>query len=94
MATKLAHQLAPDMPEVSIPPSRRRWVLDEEIGEIFGIPRDTMRTILMMMDSDPNSGYPRKSPIYKRRWLPALDDYYDEVFRPKLRVSGSAPNDR
>lgn len=94
MATKLAH-LAPDMSEVMlVPPSRRIWVTDDEIGVIFGIHRDAMRTILMMMDSDPNSGYPKKSPIYKRRWLPALDDYYDEVFRPKLKVSRSTPNDR
>lgn len=92
--TKLA-QLAPDLPEVDLPPpSRRRWVTDDEIAVIFSIPRDTLRSVLLMMDADPKSGYPKKDRMYKRRWLPALDDYYDEVFRPKVRLSGSVSNDR
>lgn len=91
--SKVVH-LAPDLPEVDIPPSRRRWVTDDEIGVIFNIPRDTLRAALLMLDSDPQSGYPKKSPVYKRRWLPALDDYYDEVFRPKIRLLGSHPHDR
>lgn len=90
-----ATQLAPDLPEVTdVPPSRRRWVSDEELGAIFNIPRDTLRSALLMLDADPKSGFPRKNAVYKRRWLPAIDDYYDAVYRPKLRVSGSAADDR
>lgn len=91
--TKLAH-LAPDLPETFVPPSRKCWVSDEEIAVIFNIPRDTLRAVLLMLDADPKSGFPKKHQMYKRRWLPALDDYYDEAYRPKIKLSGSSPHDR
>lgn len=90
---KLA-QLAPDLPEIEtadIP----LWVLDDELADKIHVPRDTFRRAMMMYDSDPTSRFPKKEKLYgDRRFWPAIWDFWTEVYRPRVRLLRSSPNDR
>lgn len=95
MATKHA-QLVPDLPEVETG-KLALWMTDDELAARpeIGLPRDTFRQVTMMYDSDPKSGFPRKVAIYgNRRYWPAILDFWEAIYRPKVRTLGSLPHDR
>lgn len=76
--------LVPDLPHQETVESRYRWVADNEAAEVYNLPRDEFRRLCMMYDADRSSGFPRKHAMLKRRWLPALDDFFNATNRPKI----------
>lgn len=93
MTSKVAH-LAPDLPDADAG-GLSYWVDDAELAARAGVPRDVMRRALQMYDADPRSGFPKAVPIYgNRRYWPAIQDYWNEIYRPKIKLLRSTSNDR
>lgn len=52
------------------------FVTDKELYEFLGVPSDTGRRTIHALDSNPQSGFPKKDPLWgDRRYLPAVEEW-------------------
>lgn len=60
------------------------WVTDAELIRRMGVPEKTARETLRMLDAKPN-GFPRKQKLWGgRRYWPAVQAYFDQLYGAKL----------
>lgn len=88
--TKLATIAVDDrQPEIVRVDALPLWASDDELAPLVGLPRDTFRQVAMMYDADPKSGFPKRIAIYgNRRYVPAVLDFWETIYRPKIRAFG------
>jgi hypothetical protein len=71
-------------PETLERETSKLWVTDAELIRRMGVPEKTARETLRMLDK-PGSGFPRKQKIWgDRRYYPAVQAYFDQLYGPKL----------
>lgn len=63
------------------------WLTDAELIRRLGVPERDARVALRELDSKP-SGFPKKSKLWgNRRYWPAVNDYFDQVYGLKVPPS-------
>jgi hypothetical protein len=66
------------------------WVTDAELIRRMGVPEKTARETLRMLDSKP-SDFPKKQKLWgDRRYMPAVEAYFDQHYGVKI----AAPQQR
>jgi hypothetical protein len=65
------------------------WVTDAELIRRLGVPEKIMRATLRDLDRA-GSGFPKKQKLYgERRYWPAVQAYFDQLYGPRLAASRS-----
>ena len=71
-------------PETLERESSKLWVTDAELIRRMGVPEKIAREQLRMLDRT-GSGFPKKQKIWgDRRYYPAVQAYFDQLYGPKL----------
>lgn len=64
------------------------WVTDAEIIRRLGAGRDVTRQAIQALDDNPTNGFPRKEKLWgDRRYWPAVKDWLDARYRPRMGTS-------
>lgn len=65
-----------------------KFVTDLELCEYLGVPPDTARPVLAMLDRDPRSGFPQKQKVWgDRRYLPSVNQWLENQYGLKISAS-------
>jgi hypothetical protein len=60
------------------------FVTDQELYELLGVPADTARRAIRMLDADTRQGFPAKQKLWgNRRYGPAVKAWFDHVYIPR-----------
>jgi hypothetical protein len=63
------------------------YVTDIELAVYLGIPEREAKMILLSLDQNPSSNFPKKQPFWGgRRFLPAVEEWLKEANRPNISV--------
>ncbi len=66
---------------------------DGELVELLGVPRVEAMRVIGELDKKPSSGFPQKQKLWgDRRYLPAVEAYFERVYG--LKLSASQPQER